>query len=74
MKVGSKVRVIGIPDGLEDYPDFPTKSTFLKCVGREFIVAGFNEVGMAEIKIESVTGRVGEKIWIEPKFLELLSK
>jgi hypothetical protein len=27
MKVGSKVRVIGIPDGLEDYPDFPTKST-----------------------------------------------
>jgi hypothetical protein len=74
MNVGSKVRLIGIPDGLEDYPDFPTKSTFLKCVGREFIVAGFNEVGMAEINIESVTGSVGEKIWIETKFLELLSK
>ena len=74
MKVGSEVRMIGIPDGLEDYPDFPTKSTFLKCVGREFIVAGFNEVGMVEIKIESVTGSAGEKIWIEPKFLELLSK
>jgi hypothetical protein len=28
MKVGSTVRVIRIPDGLEDYPDFPTKSTF----------------------------------------------
>ena len=74
MKVGSKVRVIGIPDSLEDYPDLPTKSAFLKCVGREFIVACFNEVGMAEIKIESVTGSIGEKIWIEPKFLELLSK
>jgi len=74
MKVGSKVRLIGIPDGLEDYPDFPTKSTFLKCVGREFIVAGLNEVGMAEINIESVTGSSDEKIWIEPKFLELLSK
>jgi hypothetical protein len=72
MKIGSKVRLIGVPDGLEDYPDFPSKSTFLKCVGREFVVAGFNEIGWAEINIESVTGSGGEKIWIEPKFLELL--
>ena len=74
MKVGSRVRMIGIPDGLEDYPDFPTKSTFMKCIGREFVIAGFNEVGMAEIGIESVNGSVGEKIWIEPQFLELVSK
>ena len=74
MKVGSKVRLIGIPDGLDDYPDFPSKSTFLKCVGREFVAAGFNEIGWAEINIESVTGSAGEKIWIEPKFLELLSQ
>ena len=73
MKVGSKVRVIGIPDGLEDYPDFPTKSTFIKCIGREFVIAGFNEVGMAEIGIESVTGSVGETIWIEPQFLQLIT-
>ena len=53
MKIGSKVRVIGIPDGLEDYPDFPTKSTFIKCVGREFVIAGFNERGMAELDISS---------------------
>jgi hypothetical protein len=72
LKVGSKVRVVGIPDGLEDYPNFPSKSTFLKCVGHEFIVAGFNEVGMAELHIKSVTGKDGEKIWIEPRFLELL--
>jgi hypothetical protein len=73
MRVGSKVRVTGIPEGLEDYPDFPTKSTFSKCVGREFVVAGFNEVGMAELCIESVTGSSGEKIWIESQFLELIS-
>jgi hypothetical protein len=73
MRVGSKVRVIGIPDGLEDYPDFPSKSTFTKCVGREFVIAGFNEVGMAELDISSVNGSVGETIWIEPDFLELLS-
>jgi hypothetical protein len=74
MRVGDTVRIISVPDGLEDYPDFPTKSTFEKCVGREFVIADFNEVGMAEINIESVTGSVGEKIWIEPQFLELISK
>lgn len=59
-----------MPHGLEDYPDFPTESTFERCVGPEFITAGFNDVGMAELEIESVTGSVGEKIWIETKFLE----
>ncbi len=73
MKVGSKVRMIGVPKGLEDYLDFPTKSTFEKCVGHEFVVAGFNTVGMAELIIESVTGSVGETIWVETKFLKPLS-
>jgi len=29
---------------------------------------------MAELDIESVTGSVGETIWVEPRFLELISK
>lgn len=70
MNAGSRVRLIAVPDGLEDYPDFPTKSTFEKCVGHEFLIAGFNELGMAELGIELVTGSVGETIWVEPKFLE----
>lgn len=74
MKVGSEVRVIGVPDGLEDYPDFPSKSTFTKCVGREFVITGFNDIGMAELDISSVNESVGETIWIEPKFLELVSE
>ena len=73
MKVGSKVRLVGVPDGLEDYPDFPTKSTFERCIGHDFVIGGFNEVGMAELDIESVTGSVGETIWVEPRFLELIS-
>jgi hypothetical protein len=73
MTIGSRVRVIGTPDGLEDYPDFPTKSTFIRCVGREFVIAGFNDVGMAELDISSVNGSVEEKIWIELRFLELIS-
>lgn len=74
MNIGSKVRVIGIPEGLKDDPDFPTRSTFAKCIGREFIVAGFNDVGMAELDISAVNGSVGETVWIEPEFLELISK
>ena len=74
MKVGSKVRLVSVPDGLEDYPDLPTKSTFQRCVGNQFVIAGFNDVGMAELDIESVTGNVGETIWVEPRFLEQVSK
>jgi hypothetical protein len=46
----------------------------LKCVGREFVIAGFNEVAMAELDISPVNGSVGETIWIEPQFLELVAK
>lgn len=74
MNIGSKVRVIGIPEGLKDDPDFPTRSTFAKCIGSEFIVAGFNDVVMAELDISAVNGSVGETVWIEPEFLELISK
>ena len=73
MKVGSKVRVIGIPAGLKDLPDLPIKSIFERCVGSEFVIASFDEIGNAELCIESVTGDSGEKIWIEPQFLELIS-
>ena len=72
MNIGSKVRLTGVPEGLKNDPDLPTKSTFEKCVGHEFVIAGFNEVGMAELGIESVTGSVGETIWVEPEFLEAL--
>jgi hypothetical protein len=30
MRVGDTVRLIGVSEGLEGYPDFPTKSTFEK--------------------------------------------
>jgi hypothetical protein len=74
VNIGTHVRLIGIPGGLEDCPDFPTKSTFERCVGHEFLITGFNEVGMAELEIESVTGSVGETIWVEPGCLEIVSK
>ena len=74
MKIGHKVRMVGVPDGLKDSPDFATKSTFEKCVGHEFVIEGSNEFGMAELVIESVSGNFGESIWVEPEFLEPVSE
>jgi hypothetical protein len=72
LKRGSRVRLIGVPDGLDDCNDLRTKSTFEKCLGGEFVVAGFNDVEMAELDVGSVTGSLGETVWVEPEFLEVL--
>ena len=74
MKVGDAVRLVGVPPDLpKGDADLPTLATFHKCVGRHFLITGFNEIGWAEIDIASVTGSVGETIWVEPQFLELVS-
>ncbi len=73
MKAGDKVKLIGVPPGLEDFPDLPTKSTFERCVGREFIVAAVTENGWAELPIGAVTGNEREKIYVAPAFLEMAS-
>ncbi len=72
MTVGIRVRIIGMPSDLPDQSDLPTKAVFAKCVGHEFVVAGFNDLGMAELVVESVTHSVGETIWVEPQFLEVV--
>lgn len=68
-------RLTGIPANVpEGDVALPTKARFLQCLGREFVIAGFNEIGWAELEIQSVTGSEGETIWVEPEFLELVSK
>jgi len=75
VKTGDKVRLLGVPADLpKGDADLPTPATFQECVGRELVVTGFNEIGWAELDIESVTGRVGETIWVEPEFLEVVSR
>jgi hypothetical protein len=74
IKIGDAVKLTGVPSGLTDADALMTKSAFEKCVGSEFQVAGFNDYGMAEIIIESVTGNIGETIWVEPQFLTVISK
>ena len=74
IKIGDTVKLIGAPKGLPNTPELPTESVFRKCVGHEFQVAGFNDYDMAELIVESVTGSVGETIWVEPQFLVVVSK
>jgi hypothetical protein len=74
MKVGDIVRLMGIPPDLEDFPDLPTKSTFQRCLGNEFTVTAITENGRAELPIGSVTGNKGEKIYVSPSFLDVISK
>ena len=73
IKIGDNVRLIGIPADLPEI-DAETQTIFGKCLGREFTVHGFNEIGWAEIPVESVTSSAGEKIWVKPDCLELVSK
>ena len=75
MNIGDNVRLTAIPPGLPvGKADLPTKAIFEKCLGHEFKVVGFNDRGLAELPIESVTGSMGGTIWVEPEFLEILSK
>ena len=72
-KIGDGVRVVGIPSDLPRGDDsLPTVAVFSKCVGRQFVIAGFNEIGWAEIDVQEVTRNKGENIWVEAELLEHL--
>ena len=75
MKIGDTVRLIGMPANLAvGDAESPTRAVFERCIGHEFIVDDFNEIGWAELVIESITGSPGEKIWVEAEFLKVMSK
>lgn len=71
MKVGDTVRLIAIP---RDEHDPAMKSTLAKCLGHDFTVTAINEIGSAEIEIDSITGISGDKVYIPPGCLKTLSE
>ena len=73
MKIGDKVRVVGIPQDLPDDPVMNTRAVFEKCLGRTFLIESFAGKRV-ELMVGKVTGNSLESIFIEPEFLELLSK
>jgi hypothetical protein len=68
MKIGDVVKLIRLPENLP----VGTVIVFQMCLGNQFLISGFNEIGWAELDIAPLTGSVGESIWVEPEFLELV--
>jgi hypothetical protein len=50
-----------------------TRALFERCLDTEFVIEAFNEIGWAELRVERITGSVGETIWVEPQYLRVLS-
>jgi hypothetical protein len=75
LKAGDLVRLAHLPENLPSGDDkLPTRSTFEKCLGQVFPISGFNDIGWAELNLEALTGNIGESVWVEPEYLEAVSR
>jgi len=74
MKIGDRVRIVGIPKGLKDDRELKTKTVFTKCLGKVFKVEGFQHE-LVELNVGRVLNKPSymETIWIEPEFLEVVT-
>ena len=78
MKIGDKVKLIGIPPDAHDGEELQTRTLFEKCLGRIFTVAGLETVEglpyqLVQLNVGHVLGEAPslEKIWVEPEYLQL---
>ena len=78
MKVGDRVKLIGIPPNLRDIDEMLTRTLFEKCVGRSFTVVALEAVEglpyqIVKLNVGHVLGRPEdmECIWVEPEYLHL---
>jgi hypothetical protein len=76
MKVGDKVRVVGIPKSLPGN-DKQTKQIFELCLDRIFLIKDIKQVEglpyeLVELPVGEVVGEADcmHSIWVEPEFLE----
>jgi hypothetical protein len=75
LKHGDLVRIMRVPEPVQDTDGFKTRSTLESCVGRVFPIMGFNDVDMIKIDVGEVNGKPAymESIWIEPDCVELVA-
>ncbi len=80
---GDRVRIIDIARELKDpdYKDDPqmrTAELFRFCLGRRFTISGFDQYGFVELQVDrdpEAKRKFGLNwIWMEPQYLELVSK
>ncbi len=77
MKIGDKVRLIGIPPDANDDNELQTRTLFEKCLGKTFAVAGLETVQglpyqLVQLDVGDVLGNAAylETIWVEPEYLQ----
>lgn len=75
VRIGDKVRIVGLPevsDWTREQKDF-SLSVFEYLVGKTKKIAGFNDLGMAEIEFRRKEGGewVYHTVWLEPYLLRL---
>jgi hypothetical protein len=78
LRIGDKVRLIGVPPDVHDDEKLQSRQLFEKCVGQTFTVAGLETVEglpyqLIRLDVGQVIGKVAylETIWVEPEFLQL---
>jgi hypothetical protein len=78
VRIGDKVRLIGIPPDAHDGKELQTRTLFEKCLGEIFTVAGLETVEglpyqLVKLDVGGVLGKAPclETIWVEPEYLQL---
>jgi len=71
MKIGDKVRVMKVPDGVP--PDNQVMTLFRGCVGKTFPIVKMDD-GLVELHVGEAFGKPAEfhQIWLEPARLKLV--
>jgi hypothetical protein len=71
MKIGDKVRVMKVPDGVP--PDNQVMTLFRGCVGKTFPIVKMDD-GLVELHVGEAFGKPAEfhQIWLEPAQLKLV--
>ena len=77
MRIGDRVRIVGIPPNLPVYADFNTPEVFQKSLGRIFTVSDIHtfeglKSPMIGLDVGEVVGKPAymETIYVEPEYLE----
>lgn len=71
MQIGDKVEIVTLPADLPE-GDLRTKSLFEACVGRIFLIVGF-QAHLLELEVGEALGEEPyiHSIWIEPEHVKL---
>jgi hypothetical protein len=80
MKIGDRVRIVGIPPNLSQDEEFNTQEIFERCLGHVFTIASIQQVdGLEHPLIGLDIGEILRKeqymetIYVEPEYLELVN-